>query len=98
MNAVLNDPRLLDVLESAAILLGSYLAARRVSYVRVLFFVRAAGMIFWVRDYTEQGLAQSEVHEEIERRFHDAGVALPSPVHRIVLAAGTIAPRRAQEV
>jgi small-conductance mechanosensitive channel len=55
-------------------------------------------MIFWVRDYTEPGLAQSEVHEEIERRFHDAGVALPSPIHRMVLEGGTTTPRRGQEV
>ena len=55
-------------------------------------------LIFWVRDYTEQGLAQSEVHEQIERRFREAGVEMPSPIHRIVLEAGTAAPRRAQEV
>jgi small-conductance mechanosensitive channel len=55
-------------------------------------------LIFWVRDYTEQGLAQSEVHEEIERRFREAGVAMPAPVYRIVLEAGMAPARRAQEV
>jgi small-conductance mechanosensitive channel len=55
-------------------------------------------LIFWARDYAEQGLAQSDVHEEIERRFRADGVALPSSVHRIVLEAPTGAPQRAPEV
>jgi small-conductance mechanosensitive channel len=45
-------------------------------------------LIFWVRDYTEQGLALSQVHEEIDRRFREAGIEIPFPVRRIVLEAG----------
>lgn len=55
-------------------------------------------LVFWVRDYTEQGLAQSEVYEEVDRRFREAGVRLPSPVYRIVLEGEPPAARRAQEV
>jgi small-conductance mechanosensitive channel len=56
-------------------------------------------LVFWVRDYAEQGLAQSEVHEHIERRFREAGVRMPSPVQRIVLEGEpAAAARRAREV
>jgi small-conductance mechanosensitive channel len=60
------------------------------------FFVNVL-LIFWVRDYTEQGLALSQVHEEIDRRFREAGVEIPFPVRRIVLEAGAAAPRSPQE-
>jgi MscS family membrane protein len=55
-------------------------------------------LVFWVRDYTEQGLAQSDVHEQIERRFREAGVRPPVSTHRIVLEAEAPPARRAQEV
>ena len=60
------------------------------------FFVNVL-LIFWVRDYTEQGLGLSQVHEEIDRRFREAGVEIPLPVRRMVLEAGAAAPRSPQE-
>jgi MscS family membrane protein len=51
------------------------------------FFVNVQ-LIFWVRDHAQQGLALSQVHEEIDRRFREAGIEIPYPVQR-VLAAGT---------
>ena len=39
---------------------------------------------FWVRDYTEQGLALSDVHEEVYRRFREAGIEMPLLVRRLV--------------
>jgi small-conductance mechanosensitive channel len=52
------------------------------------FFVNVL-LIFWVRDYTEQGLGVSEVHEEIDRRFRQAGIQIPFPVRRVSLEAST---------
>jgi MscS family membrane protein len=60
------------------------------------FFVNVL-LIFWVRDYTEQGLGLSQVHEEIDRRFRAAGVEIPFPVRRIMREAGAAAPRSPQE-
>jgi small-conductance mechanosensitive channel len=65
---------------------------------RLADFGVSVQLIFCVRDYLEQGQAQSEVHEEIERRFREGGVAMPAPVHRIVLETGAAPARRAQEV
>jgi small-conductance mechanosensitive channel len=59
------------------------------------FFVNVL-LIFWVRDYTEQGLGLSQVHEEIARRFREVGIDIAQPVHRIMLEAGA-SPRRPQE-
>jgi small-conductance mechanosensitive channel len=41
-------------------------------------------LVFWARDYTEQGLALSDVHEEVYRRFREAGIEMPLLVRRIV--------------
>jgi MscS family membrane protein len=41
-------------------------------------------LVFWVRDYLEQGLASSEIHEQIARRFAEAGIQIPVPVRRII--------------
>jgi MscS family membrane protein len=41
-------------------------------------------LVFWVRDYEEQGLALGEVHEEIYRRFAEAGIEIPFPVRRVI--------------
>jgi small-conductance mechanosensitive channel len=41
-------------------------------------------LIFWARDYAEQGLAQTEVYEEIDRRFRERGIEIPYPVREIV--------------
>jgi small-conductance mechanosensitive channel len=54
-------------------------------------------LVFWVRDYAEQGLAQSDVQERIDRRFREAGVRLSVPTHRVVLEAETPPARPARE-
>jgi small-conductance mechanosensitive channel len=41
-------------------------------------------LVFWVRDYTEQGLGRSEVQEEIYRRLAEAGIEIPFPVRRVI--------------
>jgi small-conductance mechanosensitive channel len=46
---------------------------------------------FWVRDYREQALALSEVHEAIYRGLTEAGIEIPYPVQRVIL--GTPEPR-----
>jgi MscS family membrane protein len=39
-------------------------------------------VVFWVRDYNDQGLALSEVYEAIYRDFAEAGIEIPYPVQR----------------
>jgi MscS family membrane protein len=41
-------------------------------------------LVFWVRDYTEQGQATSMIYEEIHRRLAQAGVELPLPTSRVI--------------
>jgi len=52
-------------------------------------------LVFWARDYDEQALATSSVHEEIYRRFAAEGIEIPLPVQRVVGAAAAQAPREA---
>jgi MscS family membrane protein len=47
------------------------------------FFV-GVQLVFWVRDYSEQGLARSQVHEEAYRRLREAGIEIPLPTRRII--------------
>jgi len=46
----------------------------------------AVGMqlVFSARDYLEQGLAQSAVHEEIDRRFRGEGIEIALPIRRVI--------------
>jgi MscS family membrane protein len=41
-------------------------------------------VVFWPRTFGDQGLATSEVHEEISRRFAEARIEIPFPVRRVV--------------
>jgi small-conductance mechanosensitive channel len=41
-------------------------------------------LVFWVKDYIEQGLCRSEVQEEIYRRLSEAGIEIPFPVRRVI--------------
>jgi small-conductance mechanosensitive channel len=45
-------------------------------------------LVFWAKDYADQGLAMTEVHEEIARRFRESGIVIPYPVREIVARAG----------
>lgn len=49
-------------------------------------------LVFWARDYLEQGLATSEVHEQIYLRLAEAGIEIPYPTPRLISPA---APREA---
>jgi small-conductance mechanosensitive channel len=48
-------------------------------------------VVFWVRDYNEQGLASSEVHEQIYRRLAEARIEIPYPTRRILAPSGRAA-------
>lgn len=41
-------------------------------------------VIFWAKDYADQGLALSQVHEEIHRRLAEAGVEIPVPIRKLI--------------
>ena len=41
-------------------------------------------LVFWARDYAQQGLAASEVHEQIYRRLAEAGIEIPFPTQRLI--------------
>lgn len=54
-------------------------------------------LIFWARDYVQQGLAQSAVHEEIDRRFREEGIEIPFPIRRLIQEAAAQAPEGRSE-
>jgi MscS family membrane protein len=70
--------------------------APEVLVTRFTDFAVTVMLVFWVRDYTKQGLAVSQVYEEIERRFRERGVEIPLPVRRLIVEPPEAAPR-AQE-
>jgi small-conductance mechanosensitive channel len=41
-------------------------------------------LVFYARDYTEQGLAVSAVHQEIARRFAELGIDIPYPTRTVI--------------
>jgi small-conductance mechanosensitive channel len=45
-------------------------------------FAVSLQLVFWARDYTEQGLALSDVYEAIYRDLARAGIEIPYPVQR----------------
>jgi MscS family membrane protein len=47
---------------------------------------------FWARDYLDQGLARSEVHEEIYRRLKSAGIEIPLPTSKVIHEGPEAAP------
>lgn len=54
-------------------------------------FAITCRLAFHAKDYAEQGLALSAVHEEIARRFREAGIEIPYPTRRVI-QAGARAP------
>jgi MscS family membrane protein len=49
-------------------------------------------VVFWARDYVEQGLARSHVHEEIYRRLAQAGIDVPYPTRKVINQGPAAAP------
>jgi small-conductance mechanosensitive channel len=49
-------------------------------------------VVFWAKDYAEQGLALSSVLEEAYRRLAAEGIEIPFPVRRLIQSAGGAAP------
>jgi small-conductance mechanosensitive channel len=41
-------------------------------------------VIFWTKSFAEKGLATSQVHEEIYRRFRETGIEIPFPVRKVI--------------
>lgn len=44
-------------------------------------------LVFWAQDYTDEGLARSQVFEEIHRRLGEAGIQFPIPVRKVISAS-----------
>jgi MscS family membrane protein len=65
---------------------------------RVADFSVGFAVIFWVNDYAEQGLASSDVHEEIYRRLLEEGIEIAVPTQRVIpeTPANAQAPPNAQ--
>ena len=79
-------PRVKSLLEQAA-RSSPLIDADRAPVVLVLRFGDASvdlQLVFWVRDYMDQGACRSEVLEGIHRRLTDAHVARPLPTRRII--------------
>lgn len=89
-----------DLAQVKRILVDSALASARVDAERLpVALVTRFGdsavqfrLVFWARDYEQQGLAASEVHEQIYRRLAEAGIEIPFPTQRLIQQA---APREA---
>jgi small-conductance mechanosensitive channel len=47
-------------------------------------FAIAMRVVFWAKDYREQALAASQIHEEIYRRLREAGIEIPLPTSKVV--------------
>ncbi len=81
-----------DLARARAILLDAALASDRVDpkrppvavITRFGDFAVHLRVVFWPRTFGDQSLATSQVHEEIYRRFGEAGIEIPFPVRRIV--------------
>jgi small-conductance mechanosensitive channel len=82
-----------------AVLAAEYVATDRAPVALVTRFADSSInllLIFWARDYTEQGLALSAVHEEIDRRFREHGIEIAFPVRRLIQEA-VAAPEKRSE-
>lgn len=94
-----------DLATAKAILAEAALAAPQVERERapVVLVTRFGDsavqllLIFWARDYLERGLALSAVHEEVYRRFVEAGIEIPFPVRRMIHEGAEPALRQASE-
>jgi small-conductance mechanosensitive channel len=75
-----------DVLRRAA--LGSpRVDAEREPVVQITRFGESAvnfQVMFWARDYAEQGLARTEVYEAVHDGLTAAGIEIPAPTRRFI--------------
>ena len=55
-------------------------------------------LVCWARDYVEQALAVSDLHERIYRGLSAAGIEIPFPLHRIIHEGAASVPRAPEEV
>jgi MscS family membrane protein len=51
---------------------------------RVADFSVGVAVVFWVKDYAEQGLATSEVYGDVYRRLLEAGIEIAVPTQRVI--------------
>jgi MscS family membrane protein len=75
-----------DVLRRAA-LSSAHVDEGREPSVLITRFAESAvnfQVMFWARDYAEQGLARSEVYEAVHAGLSSAGIAVPVPTRRII--------------
>jgi MscS family membrane protein len=66
---------------------SEYVAPDRLPVVLVTQFADSSidmRLVFWTRNVAERALAISQVHEEIARRFAEAGIEIPFPVRRVI--------------
>jgi small-conductance mechanosensitive channel len=59
-------------------------------------FAVSLRLVFWARDYAQQGLALDDVHEQVYKRFRQAGIEIPLPVRRVLYESGPKAPPGAE--
>jgi MscS family membrane protein len=86
-----------DLEQVARILKDAALAAPHVDHERepVVLIARFGELavhfqlIFWARDYLEQGVARSEAHFEVYRRLAQAGIEIPLVPSRVINPGGT---------
>jgi small-conductance mechanosensitive channel len=45
-------------------------------------------LIFWVKDYRQQGQAKSDVATEVDRRLREAGIEIPVSTRRVIQQSG----------
>jgi small-conductance mechanosensitive channel len=84
------------VLEEAA-LAAEHVAAERAPVALITRFGEFSigmALVFSARDYVNQGLAVSAVHEQVERRFREQGIEIPYPVRRMIQEAAAAAPEK----
>jgi small-conductance mechanosensitive channel len=55
-----------------------------VLFARFTDYAIVCRLVFWAKDYASQGLALSEAHEQVQRRFREAGVEIACPRRRII--------------
>jgi len=85
--AFASDLRRVKEVLRAAVLQAPHADPEREPQVTVTRFGESAvhfQLMFWARDYAEQGLARSEVYEAIHDGLAAAGITMPLPTRRVI--------------